>query len=268
MAQSSTNYRRAAALGLFFSLLLVFGVSWFSHQASRDLLDSFRGIFRAQRIERGIHQILGQTAAAEDAQRGLLLTRKTRYLEPFAAARAEFPAQFAQLKQLVPDAPQKQKVEQLERLIEQRLALAEKTISLAQSGKTAEAIAIVETDEGQDMMDEIRRHAAHITADEDAEMALHNTHLLRQTRRYQWAASAIAAVHLAFLILVAILLWRLTRIHDYLTICAWSNTVEYEGEWISFEEYLHRRFDIDVSHGLNPREAERLLAKSRTRPSA
>ncbi len=52
------------------------------------------------------------------------------------------------------------------------------------------------------------------------------------------------------------------RIADLVTICAWSRTVEYEGEWISFEQYLLRRFNIVASHGISPEQAAKLKASS------
>jgi hypothetical protein len=42
------------------------------------------------------------------------------------------------------------------------------------------------------------------------------------------------------------------RVESLVTICAWSRTVEYQGEWISFEEYLQRRFRLDATHGISP----------------
>ncbi len=269
MAKNPPNYRRTAALALLFSLLLVFAVGWFSHRAWGDLLTSFQWILRSQRIEREANDILAEIADAESAQRGFLLTHKTRYLEPFAAARAALPGQFERLKKLVADDPsQKEHITLLQELTEQRLRLAERSVALSQNGSRSDAIALVETDQGQDMMDKIRAAGARIIAEEDRQLALRNTGLLRQTRRYEWAASAISAVHFLFLAGVAFLLWRLTKMHNYLTMCAWTNTVEYEGEWISFEEYLHRRFGIDVSHGLSPVEADRLLAKAKERDAA
>lgn len=47
------------------------------------------------------------------------------------------------------------------------------------------------------------------------------------------------------------------RVETMVTICAWSRTVEYEGEWISFEEYLLRRFNIRTTHGISAAEARR-----------
>lgn len=36
------------------------------------------------------------------------------------------------------------------------------------------------------------------------------------------------------------------------TLCAWTRTVRHEGEWISVEKYLQRRFGILTSHGVSP----------------
>jgi len=32
------------------------------------------------------------------------------------------------------------------------------------------------------------------------------------------------------------------------------------GKWISFEKYLERRFNIDITHGISPRELQKVLA--------
>jgi hypothetical protein len=51
------------------------------------------------------------------------------------------------------------------------------------------------------------------------------------------------------------------RVDSLVTICAWSRTVEYQGEWISFEEYLLRRFNVNTNHGMSPAEKEKILTK-------
>jgi len=75
-----------------------------------------------------------------------------------------------------------------------------------------------------------------------------------------------ALVRIAVLGLIAYLVRRIVshahqlegRINSLVTICAWSRTVEYEGEWLSFEEYLRRRFEVKVTHGISPDQATRL----------
>jgi len=54
------------------------------------------------------------------------------------------------------------------------------------------------------------------------------------------------------------------RVGSLITICAWSRTVEYQGEWISFEQYLLRRFNINTSHGLSPEEAKKAFGELKT----
>ena len=51
------------------------------------------------------------------------------------------------------------------------------------------------------------------------------------------------------------------KVSGFVTMCAWSRIVEHQGEWISFEEYLTRRFGIHTSHGLSPDEAEKFRAR-------
>jgi hypothetical protein len=76
-----------------------------------------------------------------------------------------------------------------------------------------------------------------------------------------------ALIRVAVLVFMAYLVSRTARqtrelekkFSDLVTVCAWSQTIEYEGEWISFEEYLKRRFNIDTSHGISPGEAMKVL---------
>lgn len=55
---------------------------------------------------------------------------------------------------------------------------------------------------------------------------------------------------------------------ELVTLCAWTRTVRYEGDWISVEAYLERRYGVLTSHGISPAaetlfEAEAGLTPSR-----
>lgn len=77
---------------------------------------------------------------------------------------------------------------------------------------------------------------------------------------------ANALIRIAVLLIIAFLVARTAqqtkelreRLSGLTIMCAWSRTVEHEGVWISFEQYLKRRFNIDTSHGISPAEAEKL----------
>jgi len=76
-----------------------------------------------------------------------------------------------------------------------------------------------------------------------------------------------AVVRMGVLLFIAYLVIRNSRqtrelqarVESLVTICAWSRTVKYEDEWISFEQYLLRRFNINTSHGISPSEAEKIF---------
>lgn len=44
----------------------------------------------------------------------------------------------------------------------------------------------------------------------------------------------------------------------FVTLCAWSNTVKYKGEWMTFASYLENRFGLQATHGISPKAIEKL----------
>ena len=83
---------------------------------------------------------------------------------------------------------------------------------------------------------------------------------------------ANALIRVAVLVFITFLVSRTARqtkelqqrVDSLVTICAWSRTVEHQGEWISFEQYLLRRFNINTSHGISPDEAKKALGELKT----
>ena len=41
-------------------------------------------------------------------------------------------------------------------------------------------------------------------------------------------------------------------------VCAWTKRVKFQGKWVSFEDYLHTRFNLRFTHGISE-EASRNL---------
>ena len=74
---------------------------------------------------------------------------------------------------------------------------------------------------------------------------------------------ANALIRIAVLAFLAYLVGRIARqtrdlkaqVEGMVTMCAWSRTIEFEGEWLSFEQYLNRRFRLGTTHGICPAEA-------------
>jgi hypothetical protein len=63
------------------------------------------------------------------------------------------------------------------------------------------------------------------------------------------------------LMFIVIILRRLEKLQQVVTICAWTGQVKHEGQWIRLDEYLQRRFGLSVSHGLSQEAAEKMIAE-------
>lgn len=48
---------------------------------------------------------------------------------------------------------------------------------------------------------------------------------------------------------------------EFVTLCAWTRTVRFEGEWMDVETYLQRRYGVVVSHGMSPAAQQQMTAE-------
>jgi len=60
---------------------------------------------------------------------------------------------------------------------------------------------------------------------------------------------------------IVIILLRLEKLQQVVTVCAWTGQVKYEGQWIRLDEYLERRFGLSVSHGLSREAAAKMASE-------
>ena len=105
-------------------------------------------------VEARLSHVQTLASDAESAQRGFLLTGRLDYLEPYLTARREFTASLNALK--AENAGSVDALSNLEALLGQKMGELQKTIDLRQSGRNAEALAIVNTDNGARLMAAIR----------------------------------------------------------------------------------------------------------------
>jgi hypothetical protein len=63
------------------------------------------------------------------------------------------------------------------------------------------------------------------------------------------------------LMFIIIILLRLEKLQQVVTICAWTGQVKYEGRWVRLDEYLEHRFGLSVSHGLSREAADKMAAE-------
>ena len=241
-------------LGLSLPLLALVMMSWLVHQTTGQFRDSFYWVTHTYNIFDVLEQTESHLVDAEVGRRGYLLTGRTDYLVLHDNARSLIRNDIQQLKTLTDDGlSQRTHIAELENLVAEQLSLDPETIAGSKTNApNARAVAL--TEQGKDTMDKIGRVLFRMREEEGYWLNVRQQHTEDNAIASEVASVVlIGAVALALLFIVLIRL-RLERLQRVVTICAWTGLVKYEGQWIRMDEYLQRRFDLTVSHGLS-REA-------------
>jgi CHASE3 domain sensor protein len=241
--------------------LLLIGVSaWMSYDALMATRSAAQWVVHTFEVREKLQDLLIDVEAVETGGRGFLLTHQKLFLEPYAAAMPRIPRQLAELQTLVAAKPiQQENLVRLQALAADKLAVNREYIALEETGRHEEALALINSGYGKLKMDAIRQVVADMNREEDRLLAGRKAAFSRQLARNNAVTAGIVAVQLILTVGVGILLWWFARMRSYATVCAWSKTIQYEGKWITFEEYLARRFGLRITHGINPTEAQRLM---------
>ena len=156
----TTLYGRVARFAFAAGFLIMLGIVaasiWLAHVNEADLTDAAR----TQQIRSLTVDLLEALTSAETGQRGYLLTQKDHYLAPYNHAVAHVPALLASLQAETGGGPD---IDAWRALINAKLAELAQTVRLVQAGQRDAAMAIVDSDHGQLLMDQARALAAKLT---------------------------------------------------------------------------------------------------------
>ena len=160
-------------------------------QSTRDSIALRRElILRSNQLQ----SIRGLLQQAETAQRGVLLTGRTRYLKPYQVATQELPQLLERLEESAAgDELTAKRAHEIRRLAGLKMQELDQTIRLFEAGDTAAALELVQTDNGQHYMEALREeidlaleslHAQNLAADSTVigEMVL--------VKRLAWSTAA------------------------------------------------------------------------------
>jgi signal transduction histidine kinase len=112
---------------------------------------------RARAVRSAVSTELETLLDAETGQRGYLLTMESNYLQPYTAAEARAQETLKQLTAQEAGNPAMQpQIRALTRVSAQKLAELEETVELARAGHRDQALEIVRSDRGKNLMDQAR----------------------------------------------------------------------------------------------------------------
>jgi CHASE3 domain sensor protein len=117
-----------------------------------------------------ISGVLKDLTDMETGQRGYLLTADPSYLQPFTNARGRIETDFARLRAGLANRTERERSlqSQLESLANSKQAEMERSIGLRQQGYRHRSFMLVDTNEGKDYMDEVRRIVSSLSSAESS----------------------------------------------------------------------------------------------------
>ena len=187
------------ALGLVFILAATIAVAVLvvrSDEADHLVTHTFE-------VEEKAHNLLSELRSAENAQRGFVLTENPEYAKPVDAALAKVPGMFEELRRHTADNPEQQaRLNRIEPLIGPRLDAIRRGIELTRQGKRDEAVALLASGRGKNLMDEI---VAEMRAFDQEEKTLLAARQAEAKRLRLWLAILIGLALLAAVVLAGVL---------------------------------------------------------------
>jgi CHASE3 domain sensor protein len=166
---------RKAALQIGIPALLAF-IVWNAYLAVNHLnrVQTIAALtLESSAIQAELSGVLKDMTDMETSQRGYLLTGNPAYLQPYTEAKGRIGTDFASLRTgLASRTQREQSLEsRLEALARPKQAEIERSISLRQQGYRHRSFMLVDTNEGKDYMDEIRRIVSSLSAAESSNYA-------------------------------------------------------------------------------------------------
>jgi CHASE3 domain sensor protein len=254
MRGSSLQYNRRVLIFVVIAIpLLIAGLFFFvSRQLRRDQGLGLEIVGRMHLAREQLFVIQDLLDQADNAQRAYLLTGQFVNLLPFSLAKAELPSQLLNLGQILATDPQQRaQVTRLNTAIQKKFEELSQGIALKESGKTDDAIAMLISAASGSLLSEIHAAIFAMQAYENTVLAERNATNDAQMNLRDDISTVLLATSTLVVVGAGILFLRIQQLQNIITVCAWTQRVNYRGKWMRMEEFLWERFRVKVSHGIS-----------------
>ncbi|KJH69932.1 PAS domain S-box protein [Aliterella atlantica] len=169
------QFFKKIAGGFCITSLILLAVSLVSYRSITKLIDINQQVQTSEEKINALEEVLSQLKDAETGQRGYLITADGNYLAPYSSASLEVNQELQIIRNLTANNPkQQQQLNLLEPLVAQKLAELKTTIDLRREQGLEAALQVVKTNQGKQLMDDIRQIIAQMKQQEKALLAQHS----------------------------------------------------------------------------------------------
>jgi CHASE3 domain sensor protein len=246
-------------IGLSLPMVALIAMTWLVHQAGGQFNNSFNWVLQNYKVLDKFEQTQSHIVDAEANQRGFLLTGRTEYIEPYQAAMVSIHDDLAQLKALTLNDPlQQANIVALEQLVTNELVFDPATAFSSGQFQTNASVVTV-TARGKRKIEDMRTVLYQAREEQEHALSKHQQDAESEVISGQIMSLVLIAAVAVALVFVVVILLRLEKLQQFVTVCAWTGQVKYQGQWLRLDQFLERQFGISVSHSLSNDAAEKMM---------
>lgn len=87
----------------------------------------------------------------------------------------------------------------------------------------------------------------------------------KETSEIWFETILIGSLSCANLYVILSLTMDILRLEKQVKICAWTKKINVEGRWLTIEEFLTEKLNLDVTHGITEELADQMISANRER---
>src|SRR5262249_44849257 len=189
-----------------------------------------------------------------------LLTGSHSYLQPSLFAASDAFVRLQYLSVLLADRPtQLARLSRPSPLIERTLAENRGSVSSKDSRPEGKEPQILHESQDANPADQISALMREMQVAEDQVLSVRKKVTQSDVDARATVSTVLLSVSAAVIIGAGLLLLRIRQLQNIITICAWTQRVNYNGKWMRMEDFLWHRFRVKVSHGISEEAFEGVM---------
>ena len=187
MPINDNTFARSSILMLLIGAAILVGIVLSSFYQARMVEEYFTRVVVLRDARSAAADMYGLIQAAETGQRGYLLTQDEKFLEPYQEALTDLEERMEGLEaSLEKEATYSSLLPRIRHLVEEKLGELKRALDMAKAGDVSGAIAIVETDYGRQVMEELGGLLVNLIQSLEMRLSANVDELSFYSRTMQW----------------------------------------------------------------------------------
>ena len=245
------NQKEALSVFIVVPILLAILVFVFLKQMYGSQQQRMTLVRHSYEVREQLLELRNDLIQSQTGQNIFLLTGIRSYLQPSLFAESDAFVRLTYLSVLLADRPaQLARLTRLRPLIEKTLAENRSTVSSRES-PSEKALEIAHGSQESILPEQIAAILREMQADEDRVLSLRQKVSQSDVDARATVSSVLLCVTAAIGVGAGVLVLRIRKLQNIITICAWTQRVNFNGKWMRMEDFLWNRFRVRVSHGIS-----------------